>query len=80
MISPVIANMVLDGLQACVQGSKGSRYRRAHNINFVRYADDFIVTASSEEVLCEEIIAKINALKEIYGMDYDASASHHMIE
>ncbi len=27
-----------------------------------------------------EAIAKINALKEIYGMDYDASASHHMIE
>jgi RNA-directed DNA polymerase len=68
VISPVIANMVLDGLQACVQGSKGSRYRRAHNINFVRYADDFIVTASSEEVLRDESIAKINAFLEPRGV------------
>ncbi|MBN2500088.1 MAG: hypothetical protein JXB38_04915 [Anaerolineales bacterium] len=27
-----------------------------------------------------EAIVKINALKEIYDMDYDASASHRMIE
>lgn len=27
-----------------------------------------------------ETLEKIAALKEIYAMDYDASASHHMIE
>ena len=27
-----------------------------------------------------EALEKINALKAIYGMDYDASVSHHMIE
>ena len=27
-----------------------------------------------------EALEKIAALKEIYGMDYDATASHHMIE
>jgi hypothetical protein len=27
-----------------------------------------------------EDIARINKLKEIYGMDYDSSASHHMID
>ena len=40
IISPIIGNMVLDGLEKLVQGT--SRFRRAHNINFVRYADDFI--------------------------------------
>jgi RNA-directed DNA polymerase len=68
VISPVIGNRVLDGLEACVQGSKASRYRRAHNINFVRYADDFIVTASNEAVLKEEIIPKINAFLEPRGV------------
>lgn len=51
VISPVIGNLVLDGLEDCVLGSKASRYRRAHNINFVRFANDFIVTASNEAVL-----------------------------
>jgi len=65
VISPVIGNMVLDGLEGCVQGN--SRHRRAHHIHFVRYADDFIVTASSKEVLREEIIPKINAFLEPRG-------------
>jgi RNA-directed DNA polymerase len=72
VISPVIGNMVLDGLEACVLGSKASRYRRAHNINFVRYADDFIVTASGEAVLKEEIIPKINAFLEPRGVALSA--------
>ncbi len=68
VISPVIGNLVLDGLEGCVQGSRASKHRRAHNINFVRYADDFIVTASSEAVLREEIIPKINAFLEPRGV------------
>ena len=28
----------------------------------------------------DETQARITALKEVYGMDYDASASHHMFE
>ena len=28
----------------------------------------------------DETRARITALKEVYGMDYDASASHHMFE
>ena len=59
IISPIIGNMVLDGLEAVVCGS--SYYRRKHGINFVRYADDFIVTAKTQEVLVDEIIPKINA-------------------
>lgn len=43
--SPVISNLVLDGLEAVVQGS--SWHRSVHNINYVRWADDFLVTANS---------------------------------
>ena len=66
IISPIIGNMVLDGLEKRVQGK--SRFRRAYNINFVRYADDFVVTASSEVVLRDDIIPKINDFLELRGV------------
>jgi RNA-directed DNA polymerase len=45
--SPVISNLVFDGLEAVVQGS--SWRRSVHNINYVRWADDVIVTATSRQ-------------------------------
>lgn len=50
LISPVIGNLVLDGLEQVVKG-KSEYFRRKHNINFVRYADDFIITANNRDVL-----------------------------
>ena len=49
IISPVLANLALDGLQALLR----QRFpRRAHfKVNLVRYADDFIITGTSKEVL-----------------------------
>ena len=59
IISPVISNLGLDGLATVVQGSPG--HRRVHNINYVRWADDFIVTANSQQVLAEDILPRIAA-------------------
>jgi RNA-directed DNA polymerase len=58
-ISPAISNQVLDGLEAVIHGSAWQR--RVHNINYIRWADDFIVTANSREVLEEVILPRINA-------------------
>jgi RNA-directed DNA polymerase len=66
IISPVIGNMVLDGLEAIV--CSHPYYKRKHGINFVRYADDFIVTAKTKEVLEDEIIPKINAFLKPRGV------------
>jgi RNA-directed DNA polymerase len=66
IISPVISNRVLDGLESVVQG--GKQYRRQHNINYVRWADDFIVTANSREVLAEQILPRIEAFLEERGV------------
>ncbi len=66
IISPIIGNMVLDGMEKLVQGK--SQFRRAHHINFVRYADDFVVTASSEEVLKDDIIPRISDFLEPRGV------------
>jgi RNA-directed DNA polymerase len=57
IISPILANMTLDGIENAIaakyhtnmKGTINKRYN-LHKVNFVRYADDFIVTADSEEV------------------------------
>jgi RNA-directed DNA polymerase len=59
ILLPVVRNMVLDGLEAVGQG--GTWHRRLHNINDVRWADDFIVTAKTREVLEDVILPRINA-------------------
>lgn len=59
VVSPVIGNMVLDGLEQVVLSY--SRFHRKHNINFVRFADDFIATANNREVLEETLIPRIGA-------------------
>nr|WP_263296966.1 reverse transcriptase domain-containing protein [Pseudomonas sp. BF-R-19] len=53
IISPVIANMALDGLETAVWASVGSSKlsRSKAQLNVARYADDFIVTGVSKDVL-----------------------------
>jgi RNA-directed DNA polymerase len=45
--SPVLANWTLDGIEKVAQEAAGPRQK----INVVRYADDFIITGASKEVL-----------------------------
>jgi Retron-type reverse transcriptase len=47
IISPTLANMTLDGLEQVVHQAVPRRSR----VNFVRYADDFIVTGKSKRIL-----------------------------
>ncbi len=47
IISPTLANMVLDGLEQTVRQS----VPRRSGVNFIRYADDFIITGKSERIL-----------------------------
>lgn len=47
IISPVLANLTLDGLERTLK----SAFPRRAKLNFIRYADDFIVTAVSKELL-----------------------------
>jgi RNA-directed DNA polymerase len=48
IISPTLANVTLDGLEELLRTKFKSR---KHKVHLVRYADDFIVTASSKELL-----------------------------
>lgn len=47
IISPVLANLALDG----IEGMLNEHFPRRRKVNFVRYADDFIVTATDPETL-----------------------------
>jgi RNA-directed DNA polymerase len=52
IISPVLANLTLDGLEAAIR----SRIKvRRDQVNFIRYADDFVVTARKRETL-EQVV------------------------
>lgn len=50
--SPTLANMALDGLEKAIHKVA----KRGELIHFVRYADDWIVTASSKSILEEKIL------------------------
>jgi len=51
IISPIFSNMVLDGLEDAVYNAVPRRSR----VNFIRYADDFIITGKSKRILEENI-------------------------
>lgn len=54
IISPVAANMTLDGLEARLTEKLPKAKRTSLKMNMVRYADDFIITGFSKEWLeCE---------------------------
>ena len=63
IISPVIANMTLDGLE---QTAKSAVAGRIHGnirskINVIRYADDFIVTGANRSILKNKVKPAIEA-------------------
>lgn len=47
--SPTIANLKLDGIEPLIK----SLARKGDKVHFIRYADDFIITSSSKELLEE---------------------------
>lgn len=57
IISPVLANMALDGLEKKLKTCKLLKDRK---VNLVRYADDFIITGASQEIL-EEVVRPLVA-------------------
>ena len=71
VISPVIANMTLDGLEAAVYASVGSteHARRKSKINVVRYADDFVVTGSSKDTLEHKVLPAVRQFLAIRGLE-----------
>ena len=71
VISPVLANITLDGLEAVVYASVGSTKlsRTKAQLNVIRYADDFVVTGISKEVLEAKVLPAIEAFMAERGLE-----------
>lgn len=73
VISPVLANLALDGLEARLRScfplaGRGSTKGRAAQVHLIRYADDFIVTGHSREVLEREVKPLVEAFLSERGL------------
>ncbi|ECE7752120.1 group II intron reverse transcriptase/maturase [Salmonella enterica subsp. enterica serovar Ngili] len=77
IISPVLANLVLDGMDAKLTKAfgklisvNGNRINRM--VNYVRYADDFIITGRSEELLKDEVMPLVEEFMRERGLKLSA--------
>ncbi|QSR36750.1 group II intron reverse transcriptase/maturase [Marinobacterium iners] len=71
IISPVLANLTLDGLEQVINLSVAStdRTRRPFKVHVVRYADDFIVTGVSKDLLQHRVRPAIEAFLAERGLE-----------
>lgn len=65
IISPTLSNMTLDGMEQAVHAA----VPRRHRVNFVRYADDFIVTGKSKRILERQVKPAIEAFLAERGLE-----------
>ena len=76
IISPVLANLTLDGLEAvvhaCVDPTARARARNSNKIHVVRYADDIMVTGTSKEVLENQVRPAVVQFLAVRGLELSA--------
>ena len=75
IISPTLANMALDGLETLLEthfGAKGSRIIRENKTYLVRYADDFIISGKTQELLEQQVIPLIQTFLAERGLSLSA--------
>ena len=61
--SAVLANLALDGLEAMLK-----KHFRGQKVNYIRYADDFLVTGNSKELLEYQVKPMIEDFMAIRGL------------
>ncbi len=74
IISPVLANFALDGLEhrlrkAFPHRGKGSERGKAAQVHLVRYADDFIITGNSYELLATNVKPIVESFLQERGLE-----------
>jgi RNA-directed DNA polymerase len=71
IISPVLANLALDGLEKELESRFGQRNTKASyktKVNYVRYADDFVITGISKALLENEVKPVVEAFMAERGL------------
>jgi RNA-directed DNA polymerase len=73
IISPILCNMTLDGLESIV--IKG-RNKKRQKLNVIRYADDFVITGATEEILRDEILPAVTDFLRPRGLTLSEEKTH----
>lgn len=70
-ISPALSNLALDGLETVLKAHypKGSRQNRRSQVRLIRWADDFVITGSSEELLEQDVKPLVEAFLKERGLE-----------
>jgi RNA-directed DNA polymerase len=76
--SPVIANLALDGLEQLLKAHYPPNTKRAQRakVNLIRYADDFIITGSSQELLEHEVKPLVEQFLGTRGLELSPTKTH----
>ncbi len=76
IISPTLANMTMDGLEEAINKAVGVSYNKKGKkqgtdvkVNFIRYADDFVVTGVSPTILKEKAQSAIEQFLKERGLN-----------
>jgi RNA-directed DNA polymerase len=72
IISPTLANVTLNGLERELIAHLGAKFgigkAKKLKVNVVRYADDFVITGVSQEVLANEVRPWVEAFLAVRGL------------
>ena len=69
-ISPVLANLTLNGMEQLLRETfpDGSKVQSKARVHTIRFADDFVVTGASEDVLKQTVIPQIETFLNQRGL------------
>jgi RNA-directed DNA polymerase len=76
IISPVLMNMTLDGLERILKEQFPKRYPDNPKVHIIRYADDFIITGTSRELLEEKVKPMVIAFLQERGLTLSEEKTH----
>ena len=78
IISPVLANMALDGMEERLRQKFWTTKTKKsyHQVNLVRYADDFIITGRTKELLEKEVKPLVEEFLKERGLTLSPTKTH----
>jgi RNA-directed DNA polymerase len=78
IISPVLANMTLDGLERRLAEhfAADGRAQRRHKVHLVRYADDFLITGATRELLEQRVRPVVAQFLQERGLELSPEKTH----
>jgi RNA-directed DNA polymerase len=65
IISPILANMALDGLETLL----AKHFKKRDKVHFVRFADDFVITGATKRILEDEVMPLVKKFLRVRGLE-----------